>query len=80
MAYLKATIVMTLDVYTSRSFVYCNLFQMRCTISTDKRVTRSPCNSRATCITMQWYASMVYAMALHLYLSVSETLGCNRHK
>jgi len=30
MAYLKAAIAMTLGVYTSRSFVNCNLFQMGC--------------------------------------------------
>jgi len=28
MAYLKATTAMTLGVYTSQSFIVCNLFQM----------------------------------------------------
>jgi len=28
MAYLKAAVAMTLGVYTSRSFIDCNLFQM----------------------------------------------------
>ena len=32
MAYLKAAITLILGVYTSRSFVDCNLFQMGCFI------------------------------------------------
>jgi len=51
MAYLKAAIAMTIGVYTSRSFIDCNLFSngmiRSCKISTDKRVTWSLCTIRA---------------------------------
>jgi len=53
MAYVKATIAMTLDVYTSRSFVDCILFKNGIfysgNISTDKCVAQFFCNSRASC-------------------------------
>ena len=52
MACLKAPIAITLGVYTSRSFIDCNLFSngmiRSCKISTEKRVSPSLCNSRAS--------------------------------
>jgi len=54
MAYLKAATAMTLGVYTLRSFVDCNRFQMGCFAVATFLLTSASCgvlcNSRASCL------------------------------